>query len=153
MSAKSPPEVLETCRAQLGVAHGMSDRAVAEPVLDSRDIGASVGQRVSTAMPQYVETRRERQLGTCAYDLDQPVDGISRKGRSSLSGKDIAASGVFLPQLRKHAQFIAPNRMNAWLAVLGPTDMQTSRPSELNLAPFQLAGVSGAQTVTIGHED
>ena len=147
------PEVLEACCAQLGVANGMRDRAMAEPVLDGPGIGASVGQRVTAAMPQHVEMYLKRQLGTAAYNLDQPVNGVRRKGRAPLSGKDVAAVRVFLPQLREHAQLIAPDRMNAWLAVLGATDMQAGRPSELNLAPFQLTGLLSAQTVTVGNKD
>src|SRR5271168_4238811 len=43
--------------------------------------------------------------------------------------------------------------MNRWLALLRPADMQGGRATELNLAPFQFAGLLGSEAMAIGHHD
>jgi hypothetical protein len=84
-------------------------------------------------MPQHVEMNRKRQLSTGTYDLDQPVDGVRRKGRPTLSGEDVAAIRVFLTKRRQHAELFTADRMNRRLAVLGPTNVQTGSTPKLDL--------------------
>jgi hypothetical protein len=62
----------------------MRDRDVPEPILNCPRVDAVVGQLVTAAMPQHVEVHRQRQAGTLADNLDQPVDGIRRERRAAL---------------------------------------------------------------------
>jgi len=131
----------------------MRDRTVAEPVLDRPGIGASVGQCVSSAMPQHVEMHRQGKAGPLADDLDEPVDGIGRERGAALGGEDVAAVRIFLAQRGQHAQLVAADGMDRRLAFLGAPYVQGSRSTELDLGPFQLAGFLGSQTVPVGHKD
>jgi hypothetical protein len=45
------------------------------------------------------------------------------------------------------------DRVDRRLASLGPADMQRSRATELDLAPFQLARLLGAKPMPIRHHD
>ena len=85
--------------------------------------------------------------------LTLPIDGIRCEGRAALSSEDVAAIGIFLTEDCQHAQLVAPDRVNRRLAFLGPADMQRSRATELNLAPFQLASLLGAKPMPIRHHD
>lgn len=95
---------------------------------------------------------RQRQLGVAAGVLDQPVDGVGGERRPALSGEHVAVVRERLAQRRQHPQLIAPDRVNTGLAALGPPpDMQRGRSRKLHLRPFELAGLLGAQAVTVGH--
>ena len=71
-----PPEVLEARLAQCRVARGVGDRDVARPIFDGAGVDPVIGELVAPAMPQHVEVNRQRQPGTLADDLHQPVDSI-----------------------------------------------------------------------------
>ena len=68
----------------------------------------------------------------------------------ALGGEHVAVVGERLAQRRQHPQLIAPDRVNTGLAALGPPDMQRGRSPKLHLRPLQLAGLLGAQAVTVG---
>ena len=89
-------------------------------------------------------------LGAVADVLDQPVDGVGGERRPALGGEHVAVVGERLAQRRQHPQLIAPDRVNTGLAALGPPDMQRGRSPRLHLRPLQLAGLLGAQAVTVG---
>jgi hypothetical protein len=55
--------------------------------------------------------------------------------------------------LRSAVNIRSSYRVNIGLAALGPPDMQRDRSPKLHLRPFQLAGLLGAQAVTVGHKD
>src|SRR6516165_9198642 len=148
-----PPEVFEPRLTQCRVARGVGDRHMTEPILDRAGIDAVVGQLVAAAMAQHVEVDGKWNAGPLADDLDQPVDGVRRERRATLRGEDVAAVWIFLPQCRQHTQFIAADRVDGGLALLGAADMQGSRAAELDLAPFQFAGLFRAQAVPVGHDD
>jgi hypothetical protein len=65
-----------------------------------------------------------RQAGAVADRLNQPVDGIRRERRAALGGEDVAAVRELLAQCCQHAQLVAPDRVNGWLAVLGAANVQ-----------------------------
>ena len=104
-----------------------------KPVLDGPGVRPCIGQGVTAAMPQHVEVDRHRQLRALADVLDKAVDGIRGEWRIVLAGEDIAAVRVFLSKRRQHPQFVTTDRMNRWLAVLGPADMQRSVPAKFDL--------------------
>ena len=131
----------------------MRDRDVPKPVLDRAGVDAVIGELVAAGMPQHVEMHRKRNARPLADDLDQPVDRIRREWRAALAGDDIAAVRVFLSKRRQHAEFVAADRMDGWLALLGPANMQRGRAAELDLRPLKLAGFLGAQAVAVGHDD
>ena len=81
-----------------------------------------------------------------------PVFLISRLMASVVNGVRRCV-GERLAQRRQHPQLIAPDRVNTGLAALGPPDMQRGRSPKLHLRPFQLAGLLGAQAVTVDHKD
>ena len=60
----SPPEVFETIRCQLGVAHGVLDVAVAEVGLKCPRVVPLVGQRVAAAVPQHVRVALKPSLAS-----------------------------------------------------------------------------------------
>ena len=144
------PEVPEPRRAQLRVAGGVRDRNMTQPVLDRTGINAIVGELEAAAMPQHVEVQRHCQLGPLADGLHMPVDGIRRERGSAFRREHVAAVRVFLAQHCQHAQFIALNRMDGRLTALGPADVEGGVATELDLAPFEIAGLYSAQAMPVG---
>jgi hypothetical protein len=55
----SPPEIPETCRRQLGVAHCVLNVAVPKVGLQGASVVSLVRQRVATGMPEHVRMRFE----------------------------------------------------------------------------------------------
>jgi hypothetical protein len=66
-----PPEVPKPRLPQLGVARGMRDRDVAEPVLNRASVDCVIGELVAAAVPRHVEVHRQREAGALADDLDE----------------------------------------------------------------------------------
>src|SRR6516162_4637611 len=131
----------------------MRDRDVPKPVLDRAGVDAVIGELVAAGMPQHVKMHGKWNAGPLADDLHQPVDRIWRERRTALRGEDIAAVRVFLSKRRQHAELVAADRMDGWLALLGSANMQRGRAAELDLRPLKLAGFLGPQALAVGHDD
>jgi hypothetical protein len=119
-----PPEVLEAHRTECRVHRRMLDRNVSQPVLDRPGVDAIIGQLVAAAMPHHVKMYRQGQLGSLADRLHKPVDGIWCEWRAALGREDVASVREFLAKGSQHAQLVASDGMDGWLAILGPTNMQ-----------------------------
>ena len=61
--AELTPEVFEPLLTQFGVAGGMLDGAVAEPVLNGPRVVSLIGQRVAAGMAKHVHVNFEREAG------------------------------------------------------------------------------------------
>lgn len=81
--ASSSPEVLEPCRRQLGVPHGVLDIAVTEIGLQGADVVALVGQREAAGVAQHVRVHLERHPGFGAGALrPKPSGAFAYRARS-----------------------------------------------------------------------
>jgi hypothetical protein len=96
---------------------------------------------------------RHRKPSALADRLQVSVDGIGRERRAALGGEDVAAVRILLAQRRQYAQLITADGMNAGLAILGPPNVKSSRPAELDLAPFELASLNCAQAMPVARQD
>ena len=56
------PEIPEPMRRKLGVAHRVLNVLVAEIGLQRTCVVASIGERITTRMPQHVRVHRERHV-------------------------------------------------------------------------------------------
>jgi hypothetical protein len=73
------PEPFEAVLAQFGVADGVLNRTVAEPVLNGARIVALIGQGVTAGVPKHVRVDLEGEFGARTDALDQAIDGICRE--------------------------------------------------------------------------
>jgi hypothetical protein len=72
------------------------------------------------------------------------------KRTATLARKNEAAIGESPAQLPECPDLVAPQRMNARLAILDAADMQGGRPAELDLRPFQVTDFGGSQPMPQG---
>jgi len=123
--------------------------AVPQPILNCPRVMPCIGEGVAAGVPQHVDVHLERETRAYAYALDQAIDGIGCEGSAALSLKHIATASLAL-QLAKRPQLVAADWMRCRLAILGAPNVQSGRAIELNLAPFQVANLDGAQPVPVG---
>ena len=123
---------------------------MAEPVLDQPRVMAGIGQGVAAGVAQHVGVDPKRQLGALANGLHEAVDGVSRKWAAALGLKDESTRRIAL-QLAQHAQFIASDRVDCGLAVLGPADVQCRIAAPFNLRPLQIGDLDSPQAVPEGN--
>jgi hypothetical protein len=95
-----------------------------------------IRQSVTAGMPEHVAVNWEGKAGTLANMLDQPIDSIGRERAAPLGRKNEAAVWELPAKLPVCSDLVAPQRMDARLAVLDAPDMQGSRSAELRLRPF-----------------
>ena len=69
-----PPKILEPLLAQFGVAGGVLDGPMAEPILNGASIVPLVGQRVPASVPHHVGVNFEGEAGALANAFDQPIN-------------------------------------------------------------------------------
>ena len=72
------PEVSEPVGGELGVAGGVLDVAVPEPLLDGTRVVSAVGEREAAGVAQHVRVDREGELGRRADHREQ----FSEPGRT-----------------------------------------------------------------------
>src|SRR5215471_17256076 len=125
---------------------------MAEPDLDQPRVMAGIGQGVAAGVAQHVGMDPERQLGARANGLHEAVDCVSRKWAAALGLKDESTRRIAL-QLAQHAQFIASDRVDCGLAVLGPADVQRRIAAPFNLRPLQIGDLDSPQAVPEGNQD
>ena len=65
----------------------------------------------------------EAKAGALADALHKPIDGVCGEGAAAF-GFEYEVTLGFSMELAKGSNFIATERMNTWLAVLGPADTQ-----------------------------
>jgi hypothetical protein len=112
-----------------------------------------IRQSVAAGVPKHVAVNREGEAGTLANTLDQPIDRVWCERAAPLGREDEATIRELPAQVPECPDLIAPQRMDAWLAVLDAADMQGSRSAELHLRPFQVAYFGSPQPVPEGDQD
>src|SRR5262245_47771753 len=71
---------------------------------------------------------------------------------AALRDEDVSLGRAFTAELAQGADFIAPDRMDGWRAVLGPADVHAALV-KLDLMPLEVAELRGPQSVTVGDQD
>ena len=84
----SPPQILETVRCKLGIAHRRLDAPVSKVTLQGPGIRALVCQYEATSMTQHMGMDRERQLSLYPCSFDQLGKAGSRERRAALTHED-----------------------------------------------------------------
>jgi hypothetical protein len=125
---------------------------MAEPVLDQPRVVASIGHGIAAGVAKHVSVDPKRQLGAPANGFDEPINGVSRKWTAALSLEDKSTRRIAL-QLAQHAQFVAADRVDCGLAVLGPADVQRRIAAPLDLRPLQIGDLDGPQAVPESNQD
>jgi hypothetical protein len=143
------PEAIETVATQLGVAHRVLDIAVTHEVLQRSSIDAVVGELEAAGVAQHVGMRLERQLGHNAEAVEQLQEPGPGDRAPSLGVEDVAALQVLAAQLAQRPDLLAGQRMGAVGPVLRPADVDAAGV-QLDLRPFQIAQLGGAERVAIG---
>ena len=87
------PKVLERRRAQLRVAHRMLDRSMAEPVLNSTRLVASIRQRIAAGVAQHVGVYRKAEASALADALNQAINRVRGEWSAALGGEHECAVG------------------------------------------------------------
>src|SRR4029077_5741082 len=82
------PEVLETGRRQLGVAHRVLDVAVPEVSLQRASIDAVIGELEAAGVAQHVRMHWETESGCNAKPRDHLAKTRRRERRAALGRKD-----------------------------------------------------------------
>src|SRR5262249_39357736 len=83
-----PPKTLEPRRRQLGVAHRVLDRLVAQIALDRARIDALIGQLVTTSMAQHVRVDFHVEARSLSRALHHRLKTPRRKRCPTLAHKD-----------------------------------------------------------------
>ena len=86
--------------------------------------------------------RLERQLGFLSCPFDQPIEAVRGERAAPLGDEDEGRFRCLALKLSQCSQFVAADRMRAWLSALDPADMKRGR-SEIDLAPFKAANLGG----------
>jgi hypothetical protein len=68
-----------------------------------------------------------------ADGLYEPVDGIGRERRTALGSEHVTVVREFPAQCGQHAELVAADGMDRWLAILDPPHMQRGRSTEFDL--------------------
>ena len=79
-----PPEILEPRRRQLGIADGVLDCSMAEPILNGPRVVSGVRQCVAAAMAQRVRVHREIEASTLPNAFNQAIDSVGRERAAAL---------------------------------------------------------------------
>jgi len=104
----SAPHVLETNRTQFGIAGGVLDGPVPEPILNQPGVMAGVGQRVATGMAQHVGVDLEGEAGALVDTLHKAVDGVRSEWAAAFRLEDEDT-------LRTPLQFAQGRRLRAFI--------------------------------------
>src|SRR5262249_47845397 len=96
---------------------------------------------------------REWQPGGLAKPLNELLGAVNRQGRLALAEEQKAAVlAILADQLPDQAQLVPSQPVDAWRAVLGPTDVQRGG-LEVELLDRQGDELGDPQCVAIGQED
>jgi hypothetical protein len=93
---------------------------------------------------------RKGEAGAGTDALDEPVDGVGRERTAALGGKDERTVGELPAQLTQRPDLVAAERVRAWRAVLGAAGVERGVAAKLDLRPFQIGDLAGAQPVPGG---
>src|SRR4051794_8531957 len=109
---------------------------------------AVIGQFEAAGMTQHVRMDREWHRRRDTEPLDQFMEADRGHGSPPLGNEHMGGVGIVAAQPSQGSDFVAPNGMDGWRAVLRPTNMQPSL-IQLNLMPFQPNHLGRSQAVSV----
>ena len=147
------PKALEPIRCELGVANGVLDIPVPEPVLQGTGVDAIVGELVAARMPQHVRVDRKRHPGRLPYPRQQLPE--ARRGHRPLTfgGEDVGRGRqLFALEPAQVTDLSTAQGMHARPAVLEPANVDEPLV-EIELIPAQRAQLPYPEHVPVADEN
>src|SRR5262245_47527871 len=135
MAEASAPEVLESVRRQLGVAHRVLDVLVTKVRLQRAGIVASIGQRVTGRVAEHVRLDRKGHASALTDPAEQGIEALGRHRSTPLGREHVRGRLLLTLQAAQSAQLVALKRMDARRAILDPAHMQAAI-GQLDLMPL-----------------
>src|SRR5689334_1477843 len=132
------PEVLESVRRQLGIAHSVHDVLVAKVVLQGPRVPPVVGELEAARMPQHVWMNRKLELGNDGKAREHLPEANGGHGRPALGHEHVAAGAVFPLEGPQRAHLLTTELVHAGYAILHAPHMDEPM-REVDLTPGQSA--------------
>jgi hypothetical protein len=117
-------EAFEARRRQLGIAHRVLDRLVAEIALDRAGIDALIGQLIAASVPEHVRVYLHVETRSLARTVHHRLEASGREWRAALADKDERRVCRLALKAAQDAQFTARQGVRRRTTLFYSADVQ-----------------------------